>query len=112
MEYGAVMKVVREEGRCEPQELRRSGSILKRWAGQGRSFEDIAAAVRGLRLLIDSGSLSWLPPGSTYGLRVLNFRAGYGRDLYAVALEHWESQARTVSDRDAHDILKQWGVDV
>jgi hypothetical protein len=112
-EFGDVMMVVRVVGReTSRYEHRRSGSVLKRWQRQGRDLEQCRRAVLGARLMIDAGLVSWLPPGSVFGLRALNRRALSGRDLFAMALEHYDREHQQVSDGAARQILDEWGIEL
>lgn len=110
--FGDVMQAVREVGRCEGSELRRSGSVLKRVLGNGASPDEVWRAVHGLRKLVDEGGTT-LEPGDAFGLRYL-FHAPpkSGRSVYARALERYEQGHHRISDGQARGLLDTWGVDL
>lgn len=57
--------------RWNSDERKRSGSILLAWLAEGKTPSQVEAAIRGSRLMVDTGQVSWLERGKPFGLRAL-----------------------------------------
>ena len=86
----------------EMPDIANSRSILKMWLKQGRTPQDIMAAILGSRIMVDAGQVDWIKPRTPFSLKALNHQQTVTedgvRDFFVIARDAYRGSDDSVSD--------------